>query len=255
MKHLNALATGVALAALLSGPLHAQTYDPGAVVSGVKPSAGQRHEAVISVIPKGGDYSRFDSDLDSSGNAQAHIRAVTLVDATGQPITSLGTPAITGYSTLAAQQAVQQVYGSVTANRSVLYDNTGAVLDYSTPAPNYPTPSGAAANALVPLVSASAAATSLVLKASAGNYFDGYCKSSAAGNCILYNATTVPSAGALTAGLVLECAPVAAGGVGGWTYSGVPSRGSTGLVMIFSSDASCNTYTASSTAYLHGRVQ
>lgn len=100
--------------------------------------------------------------------------------------------------------------------------------------------------------------TSLVVKNSAGVFFDGYCYSSAAGNCILYNATAAPAAGALTAALVLECIPVAANGYGNITYPNNPEVFSTGIVMLFSSgtgEAGCNTYTASSTAYLHGRAK
>lgn len=108
--------------------------------------------------------------------------------------------------------------------------------------------------AIIPCVSASAAETSKICKASAGNYYDGYCQSSAAGRCILYNATTVPGAGALTAALVLECVIVPAGGSGAWAYGDIPRRASTGMVILFSSGGDCNTYTASSTAYIHGSV-
>lgn len=117
-------------------------------------------------------------------------------------------------------------------------------------------PVSVAAGAIVPSVSASAASTSLILKASAGNYYDGYCKSSVVGNCIAYNSATVPAAGALTASLVLECAPIlTAGGVASWSYGTMPRRASAGIVYLFSSSTDCNTYTVSATAYIHGSVQ
>lgn len=116
-------------------------------------------------------------------------------------------------------------------------------------------PTSAAPAAIVPSISASSAATSLVAKASAGNYYDTYCQSTAAGRCIVYNATAAPGAGALTAALVLECAVVAAGGQGSIQYGDIPRRASTGITVLFSSSADCNTYTASSTAYIHASVQ
>lgn len=116
-------------------------------------------------------------------------------------------------------------------------------------------PSSAATAAVTPSISASSAATSLIAKASAGNYYDAYCQSTAVGNCIVYNSTTVPGAGALTAASVLECAIVPAGGQGAVAYGSIPRRASTGIVILFSSSADCNTYTASSTAYIHASVQ
>jgi hypothetical protein len=114
-----------------------------------------------------------------------------------------------------------------------------------------PVPSTAPASAITPSISASAAATSLIVKNTPGNYYDGYCQSSAAGRCILYNSTTVPGAGALTPALVLECAIVPAGGSGSWAYGDLPRRASVGLVMLYSTGADCNTYTVSATAYIH----
>lgn len=116
-------------------------------------------------------------------------------------------------------------------------------------------PTSAAPAAIVPSISASSSATSLVAKASAGNFYDAYCQSTAAGRCIIYNSTTVPGAGALTAALVLDCAVVPAGGQGSVQYGDIPRRASTGITILFSSSADCNTYTASSTAYIHASVQ
>lgn len=116
-------------------------------------------------------------------------------------------------------------------------------------------PTSAAPAAITPSISASSAATSLVAKASAGNYYDAYCQSTAAGRCIVYNATAAPGAGALTAALVLDCAVVAAGGQGSVQYGDIPRRASAGITVLFSSSTDCNTYTASSTAYIHASVQ
>lgn len=130
----------------------------------------------------------------------------------------------------------------------------GVVVAPDRPFPVYMAAPPAAVAGLAPVVSASSASTSLIAKASAGNYFDGYCQSTALGRCILYNSTTVPAAGALTPALVLECAVVTAGGQGGWQYSS-PRRATVGMVMLYSSSADCNTYTVSSTAYIHASVQ
>ena len=116
-------------------------------------------------------------------------------------------------------------------------------------------PTSVATSAIIPSISASSGATSLVAKASAGNYYDAYCQSTAAGRCIVYNATSVPGGGALTANLVLECAVVPAGGTGSIQYNGMPRNASVGIVVLMSSSADCNTYTASSTAYIHASVQ
>lgn len=116
-------------------------------------------------------------------------------------------------------------------------------------------PQSASTGAITSSISASSAATSLIAKNGAGNYYDAYCQSTAAGRCIVYNSTTVPGAGALTAASVLDCAVVAAGGQGSVAYGDIPRRASTGIVILFSSSTDCNTYTASSTAYIHASVQ
>lgn len=120
-------------------------------------------------------------------------------------------------------------------------------------------PVSAASASITPVTSASATATSLILKASAGNFYDGYCYSSAAGNCILVNSATVPATGAITAALVIDCAPVAANGYGAFNYNGgIPERGTAGLTLIFTSvtgPAGCYSYTSSATAIIKGRAQ
>lgn len=118
-------------------------------------------------------------------------------------------------------------------------------------------PSSASASAITPTLSA-INASSLILKASAGNLYDAYVYSSSAGNLIIYNSTTVPGS-SLTDANVLECVPVAAGGFASVNFSGLPpERYSTGIVMLFSSaagQANCDTFTASATAKFHGRFQ
>lgn len=164
--------------------------------------------------------------------------------------------ALQGNSTAAA---------SILAIAPMLWNGTTSDAAVSLGGNSQPTPTGVAAMAIVPhgiangaiaaSVSASSAATALVAKASAGNYYDAYCQSTAAGRCIVYNATAAPGAGALTAALVLDCAVVAAGGQGSIQYGDIPRRASTGITVLFSSSADCNTYTASSTAYIHASVQ
>jgi hypothetical protein len=110
-----------------------------------------------------------------------------------------------------------------------------------------PVPSSTAADALSHASGASAAITSLVAKASAGNLYGYNCTGvagAAAGFCVAYNGTTAPSTGALTAANVLD-----------YCYFGTTAAGcslsriplavnySTGIVILVTSAATPYTYT------------
>lgn len=114
-------------------------------------------------------------------------------------------------------------------------------------------PTSSANQSITPVVGVGV--TSLVVKASAGNFYSGSMASGAtAGYLILYNATAAPAGGAaLTAALTLAAIPVAANSwvsIGG---TGYPDRCSVGAVLLFST--STTTYTVPANAALHMRGQ
>lgn len=116
------------------------------------------------------------------------------------------------------------------------------------------TPTTAAANAITPVVASGA--SSLVIKASAGNFYGAsVTNSSVAGFLIVYNATAAPAGGAaLTAGLILGCVAVAAGASGSIDVPNIPDRFSTGITLLFST--STTTYAVPGTLpfFLKGRA-
>lgn len=114
-------------------------------------------------------------------------------------------------------------------------------------------PSTSASGAVVPVVGVGV--SSLVVKASPGNFYGGSMASGAtAGYLILYNAAAAPAGGAaLTAALTLAAVPVAANSwasLGGTIY---PDRCSVGAVLLFST--STTTYTVPANVALHMRGQ
>lgn len=95
------------------------------------------------------------------------------------------------------------------------------------------------------------AASSLVLKASAGNLYDWRVTSGAsAGYVLIYNATTVPADGTVQP---FDCIALAANSTVGSGSSIVPERYTTGVVVAFSTTG-CFTQTLSATAFIRGRV-
>lgn len=94
--------------------------------------------------------------------------------------------------------------------------------------------------------STTALGTSQVIKASAGNFYGGYCGAitgGAAGYCIVYNGTAAPSTGALTGANVLDFCYFN-GTPGGCSINRViPRNYSSGIVMLISSAVTPYTYT------------
>ena len=103
--------------------------------------------------------------------------------------------------------------------------------------------------ALTP-VATSAAASSLVLKASAGNLLSLACAPTATGYLMLFDATSAPADGAVAPKWVQ---PVFANGGASWSWSN-PMSFATGVVAVFSSTGPF-TKTASATAFISGQVQ
>ena len=116
---------------------------------------------------------------------------------------------------------------------------------------------------VAPTVSASGSVTSLVLKASATSstggvqYYHAENATATGGYCILYNGTTAPSTGALTAANVLGFQLLPASGYCDWHANMQPPiAASTGAVLLVSSGATPFTYTTGTiTASIYGLAQ
>lgn len=111
-------------------------------------------------------------------------------------------------------------------------------------------PTSAAAQAIVPVVSA-AVESSHVIKASAGNLFRiGVTSGASAGYLMVFNATSAPADGVVTP---IFCKPVAANAGAEWSWT-IPARYSTGITAAFSTTG-CFLKTASATAFIEGYAQ
>jgi hypothetical protein len=113
-----------------------------------------------------------------------------------------------------------------------------------------------------PTVSASGSVTSLVLDASPTTatggvqYFHAENTTATGGYCILYNGTTAPGTGALTAANVLAFQLLPASGYCDWTATNAPIAASAGAVVLISSAATPFTYTTGViTASVYGLAQ
>lgn len=121
-----------------------------------------------------------------------------------------------------------------------------------------PSSSPAASAGIVPIVGGSAA-SSLVLKASAGNLYSVYAECSAACWLMVFNAVAAPSNGGTTAGVasgnLQECVAIPIGSNGAISYlPGPPSVFSVGITAVISS-TTCATLTLATTGFIHGVIQ
>lgn len=114
--------------------------------------------------------------------------------------------------------------------------------------------STAAAASLTPVVAS--AASSLVVKASAGNFYGGSMVAGAtAGFLIAYNAIAAPAGGAaLTAALILGIVPVAANGYGAIGDFQIPDRFSVGVTLLFSTSTTTYTVPGNVALFMRGRA-
>lgn len=137
--------------------------------------------------------------------------------------------------------------GDAAAQQAQLYcrqaDNGAFVpVQPGQPCPVAVTPSGAVAAGIVP-VSSGAAASSLVIKASAGNLFGVYATNTTATNgfLLVFNAASAPADGAV---VPLACVSMAGNSTASISYDGgAPARYGTGIVAVLSSGANCFTKT------------
>jgi hypothetical protein len=137
---------------------------------------------------------------------------------------------------------------------TVQCDNVQNLLvKINTPAPVQVSPTSSASLAITPVVT-SAVASSLVLKASAGNLYSVTLTTGAtAGLLMVFNATSAPADGAVTP---VYCVDVAATSTVAINFiPGPPAQFATGITAVFSSGTNCFSKTASATAFISGMVQ
>lgn len=117
-------------------------------------------------------------------------------------------------------------------------------------------PSSAATAAIVPCVSN--AASTLQCKASPGNFYTAYVTATANSWLYVFNTTTTPVNGAVTAGTASgnyqDCIAITSGTSGSVGGLLIPERFSVGIYFALSSTA-CGTLTLATTGAMHGEAQ
>lgn len=133
---------------------------------------------------------------------------------------------------------------------------SGSLTPSATPTTTVDVPSAAATSAITPV--ASNAASTLLGKASAGNLYTAYLTASADSWLYVFNSTTAPVNGAVTAGAASgnyqDCIKVATGTTASIGVISIPERFSSGIYLAISSTA-CGTLTLATTGFLHALVQ
>ena len=219
------------------------------------PAHGAFAQAAVTVLPGGCGTGNAGNGVVTSGPSGGNLaqtgrgQNTMYVDTAGNLCTTVG-------SASTANVNLQKVNGTTTSVNNgttdagtlrvtISSDSTGTVTQS-------PTPTAASANAIAGTV-VSAAGSSLVLKASAGNLYDAYVTTAATAlYFMVFNATSAPVDGAVTP---VHCVYVPANTtqslfVGG----GPPESYSTGITVVTSSTG-CFTKTASNAAFIHGRVK
>lgn len=168
------------------------------------------------------------------------------------PATQSGTWNITNISgTISLPTGAATAANQSTANTSLatIATNTGAAVPAGTNiiGGTIPTPSSSSSFALSHASGASASLTFLVAKASAGNLYGYNCTAisgAAAGFCVVYNGTSAPATGALTAANVLDFCYFGTTAAG-CSLSRIPMgvNYSSGIVVLITSATTPYTYT------------
>jgi hypothetical protein len=220
---------------------------------------------VVSCTSAGSVHTTVDN---TNANGQATMaNSSPVVIASNQSNLPTNIAQFGGVSTATGQVAVSTA--PVTATNTALVvdlrpDSPGIItLGTALPAASVPvvgTPgfSSSSTVGMTPVIGGSAA-SSLVLKASAGNLYSVYAECSAACWLMVFNSTTAPSNGSTTAGIgsgnMQECVPIPAGGVGSINYmQGPPEIFTVGMTAAISS-TTCATLTLATTGFIHGMVQ
>lgn len=193
--------------------------------------------------------------LPTTGGGGGGGGAVTIAD--GADVTE-GAKADAAYAGSGAASVVAILKGVYTGIQGIITAiNASAITGFATAA-NQVVPFTPAA----PTVSTASTVTSLILKGSATTstggvkYYHAENATTTSGYCILYNGTTAPSTGALTAANVLGFQLLPASGFCDWTATNIPIAASTGAVVLVSSGANPFTYTTGViTASIFGLAQ
>lgn len=190
----------------------------------------------------------------SSGSADVNIAKVN-----GQTV-NVGTGAA-GTGTQRVTTSTDSTIGTVTTvtNPVGIKGADGSTISSASnpvPVSSSPTPSGTAANGITPV--ASNAASTLLGKSSPGNLYDVYLTATADSWLYVFNSTSAPSNGAVTAGTssgnYSECIKVSSGTTGSIAYQEIPEVYSVGIYFAISSTA-CGTLTLATTGFIHGRTK
>lgn len=197
---------------------------------------------------KGGGIIAFGSD--NSGNAvPLIIKSGILVTVAGSAVAASGNSQAGGLVTTGGTaiplQVVSYLYNG--AGTSTAKDLVGAVTTGVGTTAVHGAPTSVAGAGVAPAAT-TVAASSIVLKASAGNLYGVNVSSSAAGFLMLFDATTAPADGTVTPKFVY---PIGANG-GQCIPFDHPLHFATGITAVFSSNASPFSKTASATAFISG---
>ena len=197
------------------------------------------------------------SALQTTGNT-----ALTTINTTlGTPMQNSGGSVTANLGTLnGAATAANQT----TANTSLatIATNTGAAITTQDASVSIGgvgiVPTSLSAGGITPVVCGSAA-SSCVLKASAGNLYSAYAECTAACWLMIFNSTTAPSNGSTTAGIasgnLVECIDVSAGSSRSLSFAGMPPEPySVGITAAISSTA-CASLTLSTVGFVKGSIK
>ena len=271
MKHILGLLGALLGAFLLAQPVHAQGTAFGFTPSGNSQSISVTDTSssiTLSGTPGGtvlvtntGSVTAYISNTATATTSSTPVPggaaiffnfppSSTLAAVTASSTTTLLVSKGVGASAIAFLPAAVTIAGTVAVTQSGTWTVQPGNTANTTPWLVTPTPDAAAGTATT-RASSTAAASNLVLKASAGNLYDLTVTIGAtAGYLMLFDATSLPSNGAVTP---ILCAPVSSNGTNGF-WSGAwptPMRFGTGITAGFSTTG-CFSLTASATGNFFG---
>lgn len=210
-------------------------------------------------VKVGGRYNSTKPTLDDGDRGDVQLTSTGMVG-----ISIYGADSSNGASVVAGTSDTVSASGAANLqviNKNLAYDGTdwgrmrtivgngGAGVGVLAMAP---AAHSISAGAITPSVT-SAAASNLVIKASAGNLYSLVTTTGAVGGYVMtFNATSAPADGAVTP---VECVVISSYSTVGIDFgNGPPDRYSTGITAVFSSTG-CFTKTASATAFFKARYQ
>lgn len=211
----------------------------GSIASGNPVGVGGVYNSTMPTYTNG---QRTDVQAGSRGSLNVTLFAQDSVTAVNAIADNADGVAVTTSLSRLAVAGRQYVFNGTTWDRQ-RGDTSGAYMVNA--------PSAASAVGLTPVVGVGV--SSLVVKASAGNFYSAsVTNNTTAGFLIVYNANAAPAGGAaLTASLILAAVPVAASGYASVDQAAIPDRASAGVTLLFST--STTTYTVPATLPLHMR--